>query len=123
MSFASAAPRSDIYSADYWEIPGPPANVTWVEIHHREEARNSGNAHISIIARKRGAPVWEIQRVCDHLAITKDALTRSVTRSLKIRGAYPERFFEAYARWREDEKKGTALICSISIGDFLKQSH
>jgi hypothetical protein len=115
-----AGSQPDIYSTDYWEIPGPSGKITWIEIHNRKEAAASGIAHISVMARKKSSPVWELEWVCDHLAITTDALQRSVVRPLKTRGAYPERFLAGYDRWKEDEKKGSAVVCATSIEDFLK---
>lgn len=111
----------EIYSTPFWEIAGPPGKVTWVEIHNIPEAQTTGVAHVSIITRKKGAPVWELEWVCPHVAITTDALRRSVIRPFKTRGSYPERFNEAYYRWQQDEQKGTAQIYSTSIQDFLKQ--
>lgn len=120
LPFAVAEPPPDVYSAVYWQIAGQPGKTTWIEIHNRQEAQTSGVAHIMILARKRGAPVWEVEHVCDHLAITTAALQLSVVRPYKTRAVYPERYFEAYDRWKADEQKGTAVVCSTSIQDFLQ---
>ncbi len=117
---ARAGSQPDIYSTNFWEIGGKAGNVTWVEIHNSKEAKNTGVAHVSVITRKQGSPVWEIEWVCPHIAITTEALKRSVIRPFKTREVYPERFLEAYKRWKEDEKKGAAVICSTSLQDFLK---
>lgn len=79
----------------------------------------TGVAHVSILSKKKSSPAWEVEWINPHVAITTDALKRSVIRPLKIRAAYPERFFEAYARWKEDAKNGIAVICSTSIQDVL----
>jgi hypothetical protein len=39
----------------------------------------------------------------------------------KTRSVYPEAFYEAYDRWKKDKEKGTAVTCSTSLQDFLKQ--
>lgn len=123
--FASPSTRAssqpEIYSRDFWEIDGKPGNTTWVEIHNSKEAQATGIAHVSIITRKKGSPVWELQWICPHIAVATDALKRSVVRPFKTRAAYPERFFEAYDRWKDDKTKGTAVICSTSIQDYLKE--
>lgn len=119
MTQFSRAAETDLYSSDFWEIAGTSKNVTWVEIHNSQEARKSGIAHVSILTKKKGDPGWELAWVHPHLAITTDALKRSVIRPLKIKGAYPEKFMEAYGRWKEDEKRGTASVCTTSIQDFF----
>jgi hypothetical protein len=122
LGICGAKPGSlpDIYSTDYWEIAGKTGYVTWVEIHNSQEAGTGGIAHVSVMTRKKSAPVWEPEWLCPHIAITTEALQHSVIRPFKTRGTYPERFKEAYARWKEDEKNGTALICTTSIQDFLR---
>ena len=116
-----AAAQPDVYSIDYWEIPGPANQITWVEIHNSKEAKASGIAHLSVLTRKKGAPRWALVRVRNHIAITTEALQRSVTRPLKTRGAYPERYYEALHRWQDDQKSGKAIVCSTSIEELLKE--
>lgn len=55
-----------------------------------------------------------------HIAITTEALERSVIRRLNIRGAYPEKYLEAYRKGQEDQKKGSAAICTTSIQEWRK---
>jgi hypothetical protein len=116
-----ASLQPDIYSTDFWEIGGKPGNDTWVEIHNTKEAQTNGVAHVSVITREKGSPVWKIKRVCNHIAITTEALKRSVIRPFKTRSVYPEAFYEAYDRWKKDKAKGTAAICSTSLQDVLNQ--
>jgi hypothetical protein len=118
---AQSAPQPDIYSSDFWEIAGQPKKITWIEIHNSKEAQSSGIVHVSVLARQKGAPVWELEWVCNHIAITAEALKRSVIRPFKTRGAYPEKFYDAYHRWLADEKDGKAIICSTSIQEWLKE--
>ena len=121
ISPARAGAQPDIYSTDFGEITGKAGNDTWVEINNRKEAQTNGVAHISVITRTKGAPVWKIEWVCPHIAITTDALKRSVIRPFKARAVYPEAFYEAYGHWKTDKKKGPAVICSTSVQDFLKK--
>ena len=115
----AAAP--DLYSTDCWEIEGAPGRITWVEIHNRAEAPSTGVAHVSILTRKKGAPASEVEWLVPYIAITTEALQRSVLRPFKTRSVYPERYLEAYKRWQADEQSGTAAICSNSLQDALKQ--
>ncbi len=110
----------DIYSTNLWEIEGKVGNQTWVEIYNCNEAKTNGIAHVSVITRIKGSPTWKIEWVAPHVAITTDALKRSVLGPFKTRGAYPEHFYEAYDRWKEEEKKGKAIICTTSLQDVLK---
>ena len=119
LSALAAGPPPDVYSTDYWQIAGEPSMVTWIEIHNREEAPTSGVAHVEVLARKRGAPVWEVEHVCGHLAVTTAALQRSVLRPYRTGSVYPETFITAYQRWRADEQKGAAAVCSTTIQDVL----
>src|SRR2546423_657051 len=107
--------RPNIYTTIYWKVEGKAGYVTWVEIHNIQEARTNGVAHVSIVARKTNSPVWQIEWVCPHIAITTDALKRSVIEPFKTREAYPERFYEAYNRWQAGEKLGKAVVCTNSI--------
>ncbi|MCC6820212.1 MAG: DUF5086 family protein [Verrucomicrobia subdivision 3 bacterium] len=121
ISPARAGSKPDIYSTDFWEIAGKAGNDTWVEIHNSKEAQTNGVAHVSVITRKKGSPVWKIEWVCPHIAITTEALQRSVIRPFKTRAVYPEAFFKAYENWKADKEKGNAVICSTSVQDFLKK--
>jgi hypothetical protein len=116
-----AAEQIDVYSSDFWEIPGATNKTTWIEIHNSKEAQKSGVAHISVHARKKGDPIWKVEGICPHIAITTEALKRSVSHPYKTRGAYPEHFYEAYDRWKEAEKAGQATICSTTLQDCLSK--
>jgi hypothetical protein len=117
----AAAPPPEIYASNFWEIPSPPDKTLWIEIHKTDEAKTSGIAHISVYSRKKGAPGWESKWVCAHIAITTEALLRSVSRPSKLLGLYPESYYEALKRWEDDQKKGQAQICTTSIQDWLKE--
>ncbi len=119
LPFAVAEPPLEVYSTDCWQISGQPGKITWIEIHNRQQAQTSGIAHLEVLARKKGVPVWEIEHVCAHLAVTTAALQHSVTHPYKTRPVYPETYAVAYERWKTDEQKGTAVVCSTSIQDFL----
>jgi hypothetical protein len=120
-SVADAASPADLYSANCWEIAGASGKLTWVEIHNGDEARSSGIAHVEVLARKSGDPIWEIEHVCPHLAITTEALKRSVVRPLREKSVYTETFDAAFARWKLAAKGGTSVVCTTSIEDFLRK--
>jgi hypothetical protein len=119
-SVARAALPLDVYSTNYWEIAGSAEKMTWVEIHNRQEAKSTGIAHIEVLARRRSDPVWEVQHVCFHMAITTDALRRSVLRPVQVKSVYPETYEAAFARWKLAAQEGSPMICTTSIEDYLK---
>ena len=121
VSAVADPPPVEIYSTPYWLIAGALGKITWVEIHNLAQAPVSGVAHLEILARKQGAHRGEIEHVCSHLAITTEALRRSVIRPYKTLGVYPESYFGAYERWKAEEKQGRAIVCSTSIQEFLKE--
>ena len=103
-----------------WKIEGNALQKQWLIIHNLEEARHSGLFHIEIIGRKKGQPTWSIIRIRNHMAISLEALKRSVIRPLKSGGVYPESFDSAYARWKEAADQGRADICISTVADCLK---
>lgn len=117
---AKAALPLDVYSTNYWEIAGSAEKITWVEIHNSQEAKATGIAHLEVLARRKGDPVWEVQHVCPHMAITTDALQRSVLRPFHGKSVYPETYESAFARWKLAAQNGSATICTTSIEDYLK---
>jgi len=119
---AGSETKPDIYSIACWLLPGSPGKITWVEIMNREEAKATGIAHVWVLARKKGAPKWEIEHVCYHIAITTEALRRSVTQPYKTAGAYyPDVYYERLESWRREQKEGKAIVCTTSISDYLRE--
>jgi hypothetical protein len=72
--------NTNVYTSDYWIISDSGDKYIWIEIHNREEAQKTGIAHISVLSRLKSGPVYEFKRIYAHLAITTDALQKSVIR-------------------------------------------
>lgn len=102
-----------------WQVQGTAGQKRWLIIHNLKESRTSGLFHIEIIGRDKGRPAWSVVHVCDHMAITLEALKRSVIRPLKNGAVYPESFNSAYARWKKKADQGRQVICTTTIGDCL----
>ena len=113
-----AASPTDLFAhkAGIWALPDTDTHNRWVVIHNRKEAETSGVFHIEVIARKKGAPKWSITRLCPHMAITGEALARSVTQPRSSGAVYPEPFDDAYGAWK---KGGQKPICSQSVIECL----
>jgi hypothetical protein len=118
--FASAEGPVRSFEQEIWEVHGPADKLTWLIIHNLEEAKQTGLFHIEVVARKKNAPKWAVEHVCNHLAITAEALERSVIRPLSSGKVYPESFDSAYAEWRKKAESGEKVICTTSLEDCLK---
>ncbi len=116
---AFAITADELYKRECWQIGGPPGETRYIEIHTLVEAPKTGIAHISILSRKKGAPVWEFDRLVPHLAITTEALRDSVIKPTKDRGSYPEEFEYEYARWKTEQVQGKAFVCEVPVSQYL----
>ncbi len=103
-----------------WQIQGTANQQRWLIIHNLKEAKATGVFHIEIIGRNKGQPAWSIVHLRDHMAISLEALKRSVIRPLKSGGVYPESFDAAHAQWEKAADQGRSNICATSVADCLK---
>ena len=95
------AEQPSLQSVRNWEIGGARGSITWVELHDIDPA-DPAVIHVEILSRKKGDDRWEVHHVHAHLAITLEALQRSVLRPLRDKsGVYPESFNFGYRAWRE----------------------
>lgn len=95
-----AAPDIESHTAGMWSLPPDGKAQRWLVIHNLAEAKGSGIYHVEVLRRPAGAPVWQVERIARHMAVTEAALRRSVVKSLNRGAVYPEAFHEALARWR-----------------------
>jgi len=111
--------KPNIFSWPLWTIRGNPGFVTWVEIQNGEEAKKTGVAHIEVACYRKGAPN-DCFHLCNHMAITTEALEKSVLRPRKTGAMYPESYQGALRQWQADEKAGKAVIYNKTIQEVLK---
>jgi hypothetical protein len=104
-----------------WAIEGKGTLARWVVIHNLNEAKSTGVFHLEVIGHEKGRPSWDIRRICSHMAVTKDALKRSVTKPLNKGAVYPEAFDDAYAKWKKDAEAGQKVLCDRSVLECLKE--
>ena len=119
LSSLSAADKPTIETAKYWEIAGPASNVTWIEIHSFQKIDGIDIAHVEVLSRKKDSKPWEFEHLLPHLAITIDALKKSIIRPLKVHSVYPESYESDYNLWKKQHEEGKATICKSSISDAL----
>lgn len=98
-----------------WSIAPTEKMNRWVVIHNLEEAKVSGIYHLEVIGRNKGDAAWQIKHLVPHMAISKEALEKSIINPLKKGGVYPETYENAYSKWlKENNDKGGAT-CKTSI--------
>lgn len=103
--------------ARLWSLAPTADGERWVEIHATDP---DGSLHVEVIGRRRGAPVWEIRHLAPHLAISPEALARSVGAALARGSVYPETFDDAFARWRAARERGEPVpVCTRTVDDCL----
>jgi Domain of unknown function (DUF5086) len=96
-----------------WEVRGASGRITWVELHDLDPADPSV-IHVEVLSRKKRDS--SIRHIRDHLAITLEALQRSVVGPLRDqRGVYPETFYFAHKRWAEAVADGKRDVCSTTL--------
>jgi hypothetical protein len=101
-----------------WQIAPQGTLSRWIEIHNLEEAKRSGVFHIEVLGQRKAKTRQPLQHLKSHMAITLNALKRSVVRPLRSGSVYPESFDGAYARWRalpEPERQ----VCDRTITECL----
>jgi hypothetical protein len=102
-----------------WAIEGKGKLARWIVIHNLAEAKGTGIFHIEVIGHVKGRPSWDIKHICNHMAITEDALKRSVRKPLDKGAVYPEAFDDAYAKWKKDAEAGQKVVCDRSVLECL----
>lgn len=103
-----------------WAIEGKGSLQRWVVIHNLAEAKGTGVFHLEVIGHEKGRPSWDIRRICPHMAVTKDALKRSVVKPLNKGAVYPEAFDDAYAKWKKEADAGRKVVCDMSVPECLR---
>ena len=117
-----AVTDAQIYShkAGIWQIAEKGTLSRWIVIHNLDEARGSGIFHIEVIGREKGRQSWEIKRIRPHMAVTLEALKRSVIKPLQTGAVYPESFDDAYATGKKDFDAGKKDVCDTSVLECIK---
>ncbi|MCK7510905.1 MAG: DUF5086 domain-containing protein [Desulfobacterales bacterium] len=92
----------------------------WIVIHNLDEARGSEIFHIEVIGREKGEAILGRQRIRPHMAVTLEALKRSVIKPLQTGAVYPEPFDDAHAAWEKDFDAGKKDVCDTSILECVK---
>lgn len=104
-----------------WSIKSPSNVQQWVVINNIDIRGNETIYHIEVLSRKKSAPLWQIQHLAPHLAVTQKALVRSIIKELHKGAVYPETYNAAYNKWLHDNNNTGGKICTSSIEQCIKQ--
>jgi Domain of unknown function (DUF5086) len=112
----AAETAADLAEGSIWMLAPTSNEIRWLEIHHVERGGPNSVYHVSVLARGKSDPVWKVQHLVPHIAITDAALRRSVIElTVRIRPSYPETYDDAYRRWLALKSDGKAATCDTSI--------
>jgi hypothetical protein len=106
------------HKAGIWSIASTGKLSRWIVIHDLAASAKSGVFHIEVIGRHKGRPAWDIEHLCNHMAITRAALEKSVRKPLKSGAVYPESFDTAFARWQK-QPEAERPVCDSSLFECL----
>ncbi|WP_446809106.1 DUF5086 family protein [Methylomonas sp. 2BW1-5-20] len=120
-SACGAESRLQVNPFGTWSIASNHNEHRWVIIHNLNEAPKSGVYHIEVIGRGNGKPIWNIRHIANHMAITEEALSRSVIKPLNKGGVYPESFEWAYKSWQDTNDGKGGFICKTDVIQCLRQ--
>jgi len=108
------------HKAAIWKIAGTSQLKRWIVIHNLEQAASTGVFQIEVIGRQNGKPAWQIEHLCNHMAITLAALKKSALAPLKSGAVYPEAFDSAYLRW-QNAPQAQKRLCESSVLECMSQ--
>lgn len=111
----SADLRLQDHPAGIWALPDTPKERRWIVIHNPEQGEASGVYHIEVLSRATGAPAWTITHRANHMAITREALLRSVIAPLTKGAVYPESFDYAYREWQTRNGGTGGEVCESDV--------
>jgi Domain of unknown function (DUF5086) len=112
----AAEAAADFAEGSIWMLSPTSNEIRWLEIHSVDSGDPIVLYHVSVLVRGKSDPVWKVQHLIPHLAITNAALKRSVIKpAVRIRESYHETYDDAYRKWLALRADGKATICDTSI--------
>lgn len=116
---ATAAESLETHTAGIWAIEPIAGLDRWLVIHNLEESLASGIYHIEVLARPTGEPAWRVDRIAPHMAISAEALQRSIVSPRDKGAVYPESFNDAFRAWQAENSGEGGQICTTSVQECL----
>jgi hypothetical protein len=110
----------DSHTVGIWAIADTAKQNRWLIIHNLTEAKTTGIYHVEVIGRGKKKPLWQIEHLAKHIAVTKPALLASITKPLKKGDVYPESFDGAFSAWKKENAGKGGAICTTSVLECMK---
>lgn len=104
---------------EIWKLSSQAGTHRWLIIHSKEQKDALPLYHVEVLERKSGEKPWHFKRLAAHMAITEEALKRSVIKPLDKGAVYPESYEAAYAEWKKINAQGVAAVCRTSVNECL----
>lgn len=101
-------------------MQGTAEKKMWIVIHNLNEAEQTGIYHIEVLARGFHDPVWKVEHVVKHMAITQSSLASSVIKPLNKGAVYPETFDNAYNDWQKENSGKGGFICTSRLSECMQ---
>jgi hypothetical protein len=103
-----------------WSISDSKKQNRWLIIHNLNQANASGIYHIEVLGKDKKAPAWQIEHLAKHIAITKQALLKSIIKPLTKGDVYAESFDSGFAQWQKQNNGNGGAVCISSVLECLK---
>ncbi|KAF0814972.1 hypothetical protein IGB42_00048 [Andreprevotia sp. IGB-42] len=94
-----------------------------MSLHDLARSGHTGIYHLEVLGLRRGDPAWKVRHLVDHMAITEEALLRSIIKPLKRGGVYPESFHWAYQAWQALNHGAGGDICQSNVLQCMRDNH
>jgi hypothetical protein len=118
---AAFAATPDIDSQHIWSLSatghGAGQQQRWLVIHDVADTPSTGVYHIEVLGKAGSLPPWQVTHLATHMAVTREALLRSVGKPLKRGAVYPETFDNALAQWLASGNAGE--VCTTLVTKCL----
>ena len=111
--------RLQDHTEGIWSLLNSKNEKRWIVIHNISQSAKSGVYHIEDLSLGKGEPVWKVHHLVNHMAITQEALLRSIIAPLKKGAVYPEAFDSAYKDWQSKNAGAGGVICKTQVSQCL----
>jgi hypothetical protein len=79
--------------------------------------------HIEVVCKGSKNPSWQIEKLAPHMAITPEALEKSVRKPKNKGDVYPEQYEEHKKKWDENKLNGIQpVVCKETIKECLPKT-
>jgi hypothetical protein len=98
-----------------WSLDTSDGIERWLVV-HAVPSDHDPAFHIEVLQAAIGDPAWKFRRLVPHMAVSEEALRRSIHGRSSRKEPYPEAYDYAYESWRKD---GRNTICTTTVTQCL----